>query len=70
MENLICSAYTYLEFNKDYNLYLEEYSRYGYTSEDNKNGWEDVRASYVKVSEYMSDEAITQAQELVIQELT
>ena len=70
MENVICSAYTYLEFEKDFNKYQEDRIIYkqGYTKEELKANWQDVLNSYEKVSFYMSDAAIIEAQQLVINE--
>ena len=70
MENLICSAHTYLEFKKNFNEYQKDrlVIQQGLTVKELKAHWQDVIKSYEKVSFYMSDSAIIEAQQLVINE--
>lgn len=70
MENKICNAYAYFfEFNKDFNLYLKTYSGAGYKSKSVAKQWNQNEEDYNTLSEYMSDEAIKQAWDFVINEL-
>lgn len=70
MENLICSAYTYIEFGGDF----EEYKNDPYNLKDGASiealviHWKQVCEDYEHLSEYMSDDAIRQAQQFVINE--
>lgn len=67
MENDICLAYTFIETSGDYNAYCDQWSRYESSPSDNVVGWQKVIKSYRKLSKYMSDEAITQAQKAVME---
>lgn len=70
MENLICNAYTFLEFNGT----LEEYLNDSFIGRDpiplqqKKINWLQIVDDYMKVSQYLNDEAIKQAHNLVMNE--
>ena len=68
MEDLICTAYTYIEFDKSFLKYKNNNRNLGYTEEDLKSNWVEVIAAYSTVSEYMADGSIKQAQALVMGE--
>lgn len=64
---LICSAFTFIQVKGSFEVYC------GLDKDDLniltlKQHWDKVVSDYETVSEYMNDEAITQAQSLVIHE--
>jgi len=67
MENLICNAYTYIEFSGNYSLYEKENSKYESDVVYLLECWNKVVADYETVSQYMGDSAIMQAQKLVME---
>lgn len=66
MENLICNAYAYIEYQGSYAIYrrADNESR---SLEQLKQDWATIEDAYNKVSEYMPDKAIAQAQQLVME---
>lgn len=67
MENLICNAYTVLEFNFSFEKYLND-NRDMLDEEEHEENWNVCLEAYETVSQYMTDDAIKQAQALVMGE--
>lgn len=67
MENLICNAYTVLEFNFSFEKYLND-NRDMLDEEEHEENWNVCLEAYETVCQYMTDDAIKQAQALVMGE--
>lgn len=68
MENDICLAYTFIEFNKNFDTYYNQSSKYeDQTERAAKARWRDIKIIYKKMSKFMSDESIIQAQKAVME---
>ena len=68
MENLICNAYGYLEYSKDFDLYVK-FDTEGRALKSLEEHWVTLEKAYNTCTQYMTDEAIAQAQALVMGEL-
>ena len=68
MENLVCNAYAYIEYKKSFDNFYDG-DRDNLSLEILKGYWRDIKKDYYALSAYMTDEAITQAQKFVIEEL-
>lgn len=64
LEDIICSGYTYLEFNCDFDKYQEAYRDSTY--QDNLTGWEKVKKDYRFLSQDLSDQVIEQMQQFIM----
>ncbi len=67
LEDLVCNAYAYLEFDCDFDKYYNEQDQaLGY--KQCVSNWKACKADYRKLNEYMGDHAIAEMWEFVIQE--
>lgn len=69
LENLICSAFTYLEFDKNFDKYYQDNSNWkdDLRDIDIKSNWDTAKCDYELLSRYMDDRSIKQAQRLIIE---
>lgn len=71
MENFISQAYTYLECNKSFTQYkkkMDACALENYSEETMRKEWRKCRDSYFLCQEYMTDDALTQCFQLMINE--
>lgn len=68
LENLICNAYTFIEFGKSFDNYYNASFNGELSEEEAKARWESVKSDYKEVFHYMSDNSLMEVQQFVIME--
>lgn len=69
LENLICNAYTFIEFGKSFdNYYNDSLACCDLSEKEAKTRWESVKSDYKEVSHYMSDKSLKEVQQFIIKE--